>query len=270
MTSFKRIWEPLAEEPSAAANQEGQTGFAFRPLWRGTKPQFLTVDKVLDLPEQPEPDAAIVDEKNADVPVQELVPDAAAPVSPAEIGVAAADPVEQAVTPEREITPAALPQIEAPAAVEQSTQVALEAGKAEGLAEAEAALASERAELRALIAALENTLERPENFFQPLKRLALHIAGAVVRVELESRADIIEQTIAGCLAEIDETAVVRLRLNPADAELLRQSESAQRLEILADEKLSRGSVKVELTEGWIEDLIEERWRTVRAALKVEP
>ena len=59
-----------------------------------------------------------------------------------------------------------------------------------------------------------------------------------------------------------------LRLNGADAEMLRGVDGAlfDKFEVVADDNLSRGSVVVEITDGWIEDLVDDRWAAVLSGL----
>ena len=169
----------------------------------------------------------------------------------------------------------------------------LEEGKAQGLAEgleqglaqgqargeeqARAALADEMAAQRMLFENAANELnaliQDPQKFFEPLKRLALHMAEQVVVGELQTSSKGIERLVQRCLDELDHPVqgAVVLELNPEDKALL-QAQAADftkgmRLEAMPD--LQRGSVRVFANDTVVEDLVEHRLKGLAQALLVD-
>lgn len=140
----------------------------------------------------------------------------------------------------------------------------LAAGRTEGKLEAEQALADEQAHDRALltnvVGSLQNLAANQEQLFEPLKRLALHLAEQLVRAELNLSGAAIEQLVRQCLAHLDQPgdkAVVYL--HPDDLERLRRlGDAAKGLRLEADARLQPGSVRVEVNDSLVEDLIEHR------------
>lgn len=140
----------------------------------------------------------------------------------------------------------------------------LAAGRTEGRKEAEQAMADERTRDRALlsnvIASVQNLAADQEQLFEPLKRLALHLAEQLVRAELQLSGAAIEQLVRQCLAHLDQPAdKAVVCLNPDDLERLRRfGDAAEGLRLEADARLQPGSVRVEVNDSLVEDLIEHR------------
>ena len=140
----------------------------------------------------------------------------------------------------------------------------LAAGRAEGQAMAEQAQdeaqARDKALLASVVGALQQLAAEPEQLFEPLKRLSLHLAEQLVRAELSLSGAAIDQLVRQCLAQLEhpvDQAVVFL--NPDDLERFRLfSDATEGLSLEADARLQSGSVRVEVNDSLVEDLIEHR------------
>ena len=154
-------------------------------------------------------------------------------------------------------------------------------GKEQGMAEADARVRAELAEEMAAQRvvfekasnALVDLMADPKKFFEPLKRLALHIAEQVVVGELETSSKGIERLVQRCLEELDHPVhgAVVLELNPEDKVRL-QAQAADflkgmRLEAVPDLKV--GSVRVFANDTVVEDLVEHRLEGLAKALLVD-
>jgi len=124
-------------------------------------------------------------------------------------------------------------------------------GLAEGQRLAEAAFAVEREQLLALIAGTEALQDEPSEelaqlIAETVERLVRQIVGqAPIDAEwLQAQADI----AAAMVAEADKART--LWVNPADAALL--VDAAIALPIEADPSMTRGTVRIETSAGWIE------------------
>jgi len=101
-----------------------------------------------------------------------------------------------------------------------------------------------------------------QRLFEPLKRLALHLAQQLVRGELSLSGDAVNRLVDQCLLEIDQSAgrELVLSLNPDDVERWRRRApiALESVTLRPDPGLSIGSVRVSAGESVIEDLIEHR------------
>lgn len=182
-----------------------------------------------------------------------------------------------AVLAEPVMVPAAAPVVvgisleEHEAALAAVRQAAWDAGRQSALDEVQQALEAERAALRAAVEAVRHAVTDTRPLAAPVKRLSLHLAEQLVRGELATSGEAIHRLVDGCLAEIDPREAVALRLHPEDvAPFQAQLGGEPEVTIMPDATLARGSVRVELTEGWVEDLIEDRLDTLSRALLDEP
>ena len=107
-------------------------------------------------------------------------------------------------------------------------------------------------------------------FFEPLKRLSLHIAQELVRGELSISSDAIERLIRGALEEIEEKgpAAIVMELNPQDLHMIcsNLSQDLAHLDFRQNDSLSPGSVLLKLHNGAVEDLLEHRLEVLSEAL----
>ncbi|MGN6691799.1 MAG: FliH/SctL family protein [Sphingopyxis sp.] len=165
--------------------------------------------------------------------------------------------------PAAEMVPVEAPPVEAEAADDPFAR-----GLAEGQRLAEAAFAVEREQLLALVAGAEALQDEPSEelaqlIAETVERLVRQIVGqAPIDAEwLQAQADI----AAAMVAEADKART--LWVNPADAALL--VDAAIALPIEADPSMTRGTVRVETSAGWIEHGRAVYLNELRAALGSE-
>ncbi len=152
-----------------------------------------------------------------------------------------------------------------------------ELGFAEGEAQVRAELKQEMAAQREVFEnaakALHEVLADSKKFFDPVKRLAMHIAEQIVVGELQTSSKGIERLVQRCLDEMDHPVqgAVVLELNPQDKALLQEQAAdfikGMRLEAMHD--MPRGSVRVFANDTVIEDLIDHRLEGLAKALLVD-
>ena len=203
---------------------------------------------------------------NFDIPTPDLLPKEAAPE-----GEAALEGVET--------NPSAAQQTEAAAPTaavnEQALAQARAEGHAQGLAEARAAMQAEmdasiqaaQSQDHALVAALQSALEplqQPAStFYEPLKRLTLHLAEQLVLAELSLDGRAIERLVQRCVDELSahDESLVMVELNPADLALLHSLRertglnTGPGLRLQANDALLPGSVRASANDAIVEDLI---------------
>ena len=176
--------------------------------------------------------------------------------------------------------------------LEKGLQQGLEQGLAEGreqgmkeglaLAEAQARELQERAEQEVAVthalmdevsAKLNALLQDPTQFFEPLKRLALHLAEQVVKCELSTSSHSVEQLIQRCLDDLDHPAkgAVVVELHPEDkARLQAQGDTfVQGLRLDAVHDMKPGSVRVFANDMIVEDLVEHRLEALARTLLID-
>lgn len=104
---------------------------------------------------------------------------------------------------------------------------------------------------------------QPELRFEPLKRLAVHIAEELTLAELSVSAQGIQHLIARCLEVLDAPsgAQVLVELNPEDLSLLQaqlKEDTPNSWRLQANPTLLRGSVQVTADDATVTDLVEHR------------
>jgi flagellar biosynthesis/type III secretory pathway protein FliH len=163
----------------------------------------------------------------------------------------------------------------------QGLEQGLEKGNAQGMAAGEAKARAELAEeMAAQRVVFENAatelsalIADPKKFFEPFKRLALHIAEQVVVGELQTSSKGMERLVQRCLDELDHPVhgAVVLELNPEDKARLQAHGGdfikGMRLEAVPD--LKTGSVRVMANDTVVEDLVEHRLEGLAKALLVD-
>jgi flagellar biosynthesis/type III secretory pathway protein FliH len=167
------------------------------------------------------------------------------------------------------------------AGLEQGKAEGLEAGKEQGLAEGEAKARAEVAdEMAAQRVVFENVatelgalIADPKKFFEPLKRLAMHMAEQVVVGELQTSSKGIERLVQRCLDELDHPVhgAVVLELNPEDKELLQAQggDFIKGMRLEAVHEMQRGSVRVFANDTVVEDLVDHRLEGLAKALLID-
>lgn len=154
---------------------------------------------------------------------------------------------------------------------------AFQQGLVAGLSQAKAALEQERQHERELFRHLSIELrslsQDSQRFFEPLKRLAMHIAEQLVRGELQISGHVIHSLIQQCLEQFDHPAdKAVVSLNPADLQRLKDLEPSvtEGLELEPDAMLQVGSVRVKVNDTVVQDLIEHRLEPLARRLLNQP
>lgn len=150
-------------------------------------------------------------------------------------------------------------------------------GNQEGQAHVHAQLDAERDKERELIRhlgiELRSISQDPQRFFEPLKRLSLHLAEQLVRAELQISGQAIQGLIQSCIQQLDHPAQpVKVSLNPQDMKRLQAMGEAvtAHLELEADPQLRPGSVRVRVQDSVVQDLIEHRLESLARRLLPQP
>jgi flagellar assembly protein FliH len=173
--------------------------------------------------------------------------------------------------------------------LEEAVQEALEKGKAQGLEEGiaqgieqgarqareamEQEVATQCEVLSQLAEGLNDLLQDPHQFFNPLKRLALNMAQHIAKHELSICPQAIDALVQNCLNELDHPikGAVIVELNPQDKKLLEAlaNISLQGIHLEAVPQLSSGSVRVIANDMVVEDLIENRLEALARTLLIK-
>ena len=142
-------------------------------------------------------------------------------------------------------------------------------GHAAGRSEGEAAVRAELADtLRLLTEAATQTKtlnDNPEQYFEPLKKLALHLAEELVRGELRQSPSAIERLIERSLEELEHPGKrVLVALHPDDLRAVEAhgAKLGAGLVLQSDKTLVRGSVRVSSNDAVVQDLIQTRLTTL--------
>jgi flagellar biosynthesis/type III secretory pathway protein FliH len=140
-------------------------------------------------------------------------------------------------------------------------------------AELETERANERELIRHLGIELHSISQDPQRFFEPIKRLSMHVAEQLVRAELQLSGQAVNGLIQGCIQQLDHPAeAVHVSLNPQD--LLRVKALGQaaieHLQLEPDTQLRPGSVRVRVQDTLVQDLIEHRLEPLARRLLAQP
>jgi flagellar biosynthesis/type III secretory pathway protein FliH len=162
-------------------------------------------------------------------------------------------------------------------ALAQLRDEAFRAGVAEGRAQHLAETHTERDQERELIQRLGMELQSlsqdPQRFFEPLKRLSLHLAEQLVRAELKLSGQAIQGLVQSCIAQLEHPVPpVQVSLNPDDLKQLQAMGEAvtAHLQLEPDANLRPGSVRVRVQDSVVQDLIESRLEPLARRLLPEP
>ena len=176
-----------------------------------------------------------------------------------------------------------------PAIDAQALEKARAEGHAQGIAEAraqlqaqatsdaQAALGQDHALVEKLQAALADLQQSPQSFFEPLKRLSLHLAEQLVLAELQLDGSAIERLVQRCVDDLGQhdESMVTVHLHPSDVERLHSMRErtglneGSSLRLQADETLLPGSVRASAHDAIVEDLIAERLSTLARGLQID-
>ena len=188
------------------------------------------------------------------------------------------DRIPDAAQAEPDMTDAAIASDPLAAAMAEAVEQARLEGHAQGVAETRVAmqaemeqaletrLASDQSLLASIQSALAALQQSPTIYFEPLKRLALHLAEQLVSAELNLDGKAIERLVQACVDELSasDKSVIQVELHPNDMaawEDLRQRngiKGAAGLQLQANEALAQGSVRASANHTQVEDLIADR------------
>lgn len=149
--------------------------------------------------------------------------------------------------------------------------------QAQAQSEAQAALGQDHALVEKLQAALADLQQSPQSFFEPLKRLSLHLAEQLVLAELQIDGSAIERLVQRCVDDLGQhdESMVTVHLHPSDVERLQSMRErtglneGSALRLQADESLLPGSVRASANDAIVEDLITERLSTLACGLHID-
>lgn len=163
------------------------------------------------------------------------------------------------------------------AALAQLRDEAFQKGFLEGQAQVRAEHDAERAKehelMRHLGIELRSITQDPQRFFEPLKRLSLHLAEQLVRAELQLSGQAVHNLVQACVAQLGHAAEpVHVSVNPDDLRRLQAMGEAatQHLHLEADAQLRPGSVRVSANDTVVHDLIENRLEPLARRLLAQP
>jgi len=126
-------------------------------------------------------------------------------------------------------------------------------------AELDAERAKERELIRHLGIELRSISQDPQRFFEPLKRLSLHVAEQLVRAELQLSGQAVNGLIQGCIQQLDHQAQpVQVSLNPQDLQRVKSLGQAatEHLQLESDALLRPGSVRVRVQDTVVQDKVD--------------
>lgn len=159
------------------------------------------------------------------------------------------------------------------ALLDEAFQRGVQQGMAHLHAELEAERVKERELIRHLGIELRSISQDPQRFFEPLKRLSLHLAEQLVRAELQISGQAVQGLIQSCIQQLDHPAQpVKVSLNPQDMKRLQAMGEAvtAHLDLEADPQLRPGSVRVRVQDSVVQDLIEHRLEPLARRLLPQP
>ena len=146
-------------------------------------------------------------------------------------------------------------------------------GRVAGAAEAHAEFTAALGALNAATASVKTLNDDPQQYFDPLKKLALHLAEELVRGELTLSPTAIERLVQLSLEALDTPSKrVVVQMHPDDLAQIQGHafglESG--LVLQADASLTRGSVQVNSNDAVVQDLIQKRLRALANKVLLAP
>jgi flagellar biosynthesis/type III secretory pathway protein FliH len=146
-------------------------------------------------------------------------------------------------------------------------------GEQRGREAAEATFKDAVHALNAAASALKTLNDDPRQYFDPLKKLALHLAEELVRGELTQSPAAIERLIQLSLEELEApTKRINVQLHSADLAQIQTHNVALEngMVLQADSAMTRGSVQVSSNDAVVQDLIQKRLRTLANKVLLKP
>jgi len=128
--------------------------------------------------------------------------------------------------------------------------------------------------LREVTQRVQALVENPQDLYEPLKRLALHVAEQLVLAELNLSGSAIERLVQRCLDELDfhGQGLVTIELNPQDKSRLEEKagDMMKNIQLQAVTQLKPGSVRVIANDTQVEDLVQTRLQALAHSLLGQP
>jgi flagellar biosynthesis/type III secretory pathway protein FliH len=146
-------------------------------------------------------------------------------------------------------------------------------GRKAGRADAGNEFSSAIKALETAASAVKTLNDDPRQYFDPLKKLALHLAEELVRGELTQSPTAIERLIQLSLDELEApTKRITVQLHPADLAQIQTHNVALEngMVLQADPAMTRGSVQVSSNDAVVQDLIQKRLRTLANKVLLKP
>ena len=163
------------------------------------------------------------------------------------------------------------------AALEALRDEAYQRGLLEGQAKVREEHETERSKERELVRhlgiVLRSISQDPQRFFEPLKRLSLHLAEQLVRAELQLSGQAIHNLVQACIQQLDHAALpVHVSVNPEDLQRLKEMGKSvtDHMQLEPDTFLRPGSVRVRVQDSVVQDLIENRLEPLARRLLAQP
>jgi flagellar biosynthesis/type III secretory pathway protein FliH len=157
------------------------------------------------------------------------------------------------------------------AAHAEGHQQGYDAGYAQALTELKAEMDAKVAALQSIVDGIKELSTDADALFDPVKKLAVHLAEQLVRGELTQSGQVISRIVENCVREMsgssEKTLIVHL--NPDDLELYKPlaEQFGETISLRPNSTLQRGSVRVSLDGAVVEDLIERRVQALSKSLK---
>ena len=149
--------------------------------------------------------------------------------------------------------------------------------ESETQASAQAQTLVDQALVDALQAAAQTMRQDPQQFVEPVKRLALHIAEQLVLGELRLDGAVIDRLAQRCVDDLaaNEMSAVVLELHPDDLHALHDLRKRAGLaeknlpQLMANDALPPGSVRASANDAVVEDLITHRLAAIARTLLMD-
>lgn len=157
------------------------------------------------------------------------------------------------------------------AAHAEGHQQGFDLGYAQALTELKAEMDAKVAALQSMVDGIKELSTDANALFDPVKKLAVHLAEQLVRGELTQSGQVISRIVENCVREMsgssEKTLIVHL--NPDDLELYKPlaEQFGTTISLRPNSTLQRGSVRVSLDGAVVEDLIERRVQALSKSLK---
>ena len=167
----------------------------------------------------------------------------------------------------------------------EGIQQGVSQAQAEAASALEAALENQKNELGSVLQEQLDLLQKlndklnafssnPQELYEPVKRLALHISEQLVLAELTLSGQVIERLVQRCMDEIDlhGQPSITVELNPQDKARLEDmgADVIKQMQLQSVPSLQPGSVRLLVNDSQIEDLIEHRLQAMANRLLNQP